>query len=353
MTLQLVGAPDTPEFKMGLFLSGWIDPSAPRTKDLFDVLLARIAVAEKQGMSSVWVGQHFLAQPWPVLDTSVFLGRISGVTASMDIGGVYLLPLANPILLAESLMSLDNLSGGRFVLCGALGWAPREFAAIGVPIAERAKRFEEIVAVLRRLWTSEDAFDFTGDFYQYQSVKMVARAQRPGGIPISMGASSQAGVRRAALLGDAWLGSSHTPFEDLERFARCFDEAVATSGRLMSRRPLLRHCMVADTDELATQRFAQAFESYYRALGDWGIFKEVVGDSHSIENSNSVLPPGRAIVGSPHSVISQITEYRRLGFNEIIFQVGLPGTPESFVYESLELLGREVAPALRRSAPLA
>ncbi|WP_143548858.1 LLM class flavin-dependent oxidoreductase [Rhodococcus sp. ACS1] len=343
-----------PAFRMGLFLSGWLDPGAPSTKALTDTLLGRIVAAEQAGFMSVWVGQHLLGDPWPVLDTSVFLGRISGATETLEIGGVYLLPLAHPIRLAESLMSLDNISGGRLNLCAALGWAPREFAAIGVPIRERAKRFEEIITVMRHLWSSDQPLNFNGKYYSFDQVKMVSQSERPGGIPIWIGASSLVGVRRAAQLGDAWLGSSHTPIEDLASFSARFDEALAAEGRVIQRRPLLRHCMVAETDELATERFVNAFEAYYRALGDWGIFKEVVGERHSIQNSDSPLPPGRAIVGSPETVMKQIAEYQRLGFNEIIFQVGLPGTPEPFVHESLELLGHQVLPRLldKQMAPV-
>ncbi|QSE93014.1 LLM class flavin-dependent oxidoreductase [Rhodococcus pseudokoreensis] len=333
-------------FRMGLFLSGWLDPGAPSAKALIDTLLGRVVAAEQAGFTSVWVGQHLLGDPWPVLDTSVFLGRISGATETLEIGGVYLLPLSHPIRLAESLMSLDNISGGRFNLCAALGWAPREFAAIGIPIRERVKRFEEIITVIRHLWSSAEPLNFNGKYYSFDRVNMVSRSERPGGIPIWIGASSEVGVRRAAQLGDAWLGSSHTPFEDLASFSKCFDTTLATEGRVVQRRPLLRHCIVAATDELATQRFVNAFEAYYRALGDWGIFKEVVGERHSIDSSACRLPPGRAVVGSPETVIRQIAEYQRLGFNEIVFQVGLPGTPERFVHESLELLGYEVLPRL-------
>jgi len=105
--------------------------------------------------------------------------------------------------------------------------------------------------------------------------------------------------------------------------------------------------MVAETDELAVERFTQAFLAYYRALGDWGIFREVVGDEHSVERTGLSLPPGRAIVGSPETVIAQIRQYQDLGFDEIITQTGLPGTPDAHVRESIELLGQAVLPAVR------
>lgn len=326
--------------KFGLFLSGWVDPSASHPSRYIANLLDRVPAAEQAGFSSIWVGQHLLGHPWPVLDTSTYLGRIIGATDTMEIGGVYLLPLAHPVRLAESLVSLDNISGGRFSLCAALGWRPAEFEAIGIPIKERVGRFSEVLQVMKLLWSSEEPVSFSGRYYQFENIRMSARPERLGGIPVWIGASSVPAVQRAARFGDAWLGSSHTPYTTLSEFAKAYGEQTDALGRRIERRPLLRHCMVAATDEEAQERFVQAFTAYYQALGNWGIFKEVVGEQHA--SGDGELPPGRAIVGSPDTVVAQMRQYMRLGFNEFIFQVGLPGTHEPHVRESIRLLGREV-----------
>ncbi|KAA9159410.1 LLM class flavin-dependent oxidoreductase [Amycolatopsis acidicola] len=343
----MTGVPNSPgQVRMGLFLSGWLDPAAPSPRSTVDTLLDRIPAARAAGFSSIWVGQHILADPWPVLDTSTYLGLLAGATGDLEIGGVYLLPLSHPIRLAESLVTLDNLSGGRFALCAALGWAQREFDALGVPIRQRAGRFEETLDVMRRLWESEESFDFEGRYFSFRDIKMTARPQRPGGIPAWIAASSAPGVRRAARVGDSWLGSSHTPYSVLADLATEYDRALTEAGRRPARRPLLRHCMVAETDELAEARFTEAYNAYYRALGSWGIFKEVVGEKHATGEPGDDVPPGRVILGSPDTVVAQLGAYQRLGFDEFIFQVGTPGTPESAVRESLALLGSEVLPRL-------
>jgi alkanesulfonate monooxygenase SsuD/methylene tetrahydromethanopterin reductase-like flavin-dependent oxidoreductase (luciferase family) len=336
---------------MGLFLSGWLDPSAPTPSAMLRTLLERVPVAEAAGFSSIWVGQHILAEPWPVLDTSVYLSRLAAETSTLEIGGVYLLPLEHPVRLAESLVSLDNVSGGRFLLCAALGWAPREFGALGVPIAQRVGRFEETLAIIRRLWSSDQPFEFNGRYFSYPELRMTARPERPGGIPVWIGGSSLAGVRRAARLGDSWLGSSHTPFESLQEFAAEYERSTLDAGRVQPRRPLLRHCMVAPTDQLAEERFTEAYNAYYRSLGRWGIFREVVGEKHATGAPGDEVPPGRVVLGSPATVIGQLRHYLRLGFNEFIFQVGVPGTPEPAVLDSIRLLGTEVLPHLQSLSP--
>lgn len=341
--------PDTPAasantVRMGVFLSGWIDPTV-KPSTYIDKLLDRVPAARAAGMSSVWVGQHLLGHPWPVLDTSVYLGRLAGVIGDMEMGGVYLLPLAHPIRLAESLVSLDNISGGRFTVCPALGWRPAEFEAIGVPITERAARFTEVLQIMRLLWSSSEPVSFDGRFYKLNNVQMVAKPERPGGIPVWIGASSVPAVKRAAKFGDSWLGSSHSPFVTLQELSAAYAQELAVHGKVPARRPLLRHCMVADTDAAAQERFTEAFTAYYKALGTWGIFKEVIGEQHA--SGDGELPPGRAIVGSPKTAIAQLKRYMELGFNEFIFQVGLPGTPEPYVRESMEMLGKEVMPYLQ------
>lgn len=330
--------------RLGLLLSGWIDPSLPKPSTHIANLLDRIPAAESAGFFSIWVGQHPLGHPWPVLDTSVYLSRVAVATSRMEIGGVYLLPLAHPVRLAEELVTLDNVSAGRFTLCAGLGWRAAEFEALGVPIKERVGRFNEVLKIMNLLWHANEPVSFHGRYYHFDNVHMVARPEREGGIPVWIGASSLPAVKRAAVHADAWLGSSHTPYVILRDLAQAYDQELARLGKQAVRRPLLRHCMVAATDNLARERITQAFTAYYKALGTWGIFKDVVGEEHA--SGDGELPPGRAIVGNPESALVQIKQYMRLGFNEFVFQVGLPGTPEPYVRESLKLLGEEVLPQL-------
>ncbi|EWT07320.1 luciferase [Intrasporangium chromatireducens Q5-1] len=337
------------DVRFGLFLSGWLDPAEANPPRRLDAHLSRAAAAETAGFSSVWVGQHFLGAPWPVLDTTAFLGRLCAATKSVELGGIYLLPLAHPVALAEALVSLDHLSGGRLIVGAALGWAPREFAAFGVPMSERVSRFREGLRIMEQLWRSDEPFDFVGRHFELHDVRMLARPVRQQGIPVWVGASSEKAVRRAARLGDTWLASSHTPQEVLADLSSVFQDSLLRAGKDVSRRPLFRHCLVAETDELAVQRFVDAFDSYYRVLGEWGIFSQVVGEGHA-QGAGPRLPAGRAIVGSPSAVARQIDEYRALGFDDFVFQVGLPGTAEAWVQESISLLGSEVLPMVQTHA---
>ncbi|MEE3853040.1 LLM class flavin-dependent oxidoreductase [Gordonia sp. LSe1-13] len=330
------------EVKMGVLLSGWLDPAAGRPSEHIARMVSRAQEAEANHFSSVWVGQHILAEPWPTIDTSVYLSHLAAGT-SLDLGGVYLLPLAHPVRLAESLVSLDHVSGGRLIFGAALGWAPREFAAMNVPMKQRVGRFEETLDVVRQLFTSDEPFDYHGKYLDFEGLKMTARPERPGGIPVWVGGSTPPGVRRAARLGDTWIGSSHSAFPALRELSAEFESARAELGRPATRRPLLRHCLVAETDELARKRFADSHEAYYKALGSWGMNNRTIGSSANEATEQ------REIVGSPDTVIEQISQYIEAGFNDFIFQVGAPGTPDDAVSESMKLLGDVVLPKLQPS----
>lgn len=332
------------KIRVGAFISGWMDPSV-KPSTYFDGLLKRVAAAQRAGMSSVWVGEHLLGHPWPVLDTSVYAARLAGATGDMEIGAVYLLPLHQPVRLAEALVTLDNISGGRLVVCGTLGWRPVEYEAVGVPIKERVGRFSEVLAIMRMLWDADGPVNFDGRFYQLKNAHMVAKPERPGGIPVWLGASSLPAVKRAAKLGDSWLGSSHTPFDTLKELATAYSEELIVHGKKPQRRPLLRTCMVAPTDQMAEERFRDAFNAYYKIQAEWGIVKSVIGEENA--GAQGEVTAGHAVVGSPETAVAQLKRYMELGFNEFIFQVGLPGTPEPFVLESMELLGKEVLPCLQ------
>jgi probable F420-dependent oxidoreductase len=115
---------------------------------------------------------------------------------------VLLAPLRHPILLAKQLASLDYLTGGRVMLGLGVGWMQEEFSALGVPFEDRGRRAEEMVAVMRALWSGENV-DVRGRRWTASGLTVLPRpAQRT--IPIYWGGHSDAALRRVARVGDGW-----------------------------------------------------------------------------------------------------------------------------------------------------
>lgn len=171
---------------------------------------ATIDALEDLGFDSLWLSERIGGpNPDPIVGLAVAAGR----TTRMKLGtSVQVLPGRNPALLAQSLASLDVLSGGRFLPGFGLGGVdPHEQQAFGVRREERAPLFDEVVPLLRRIWT-EDAVTHAGPRYTYADLRVRPRpVQRPPDIWFGGRAPSE--LRRVGRLSDGWLASFTMPEE--------------------------------------------------------------------------------------------------------------------------------------------
>ncbi|WP_308250104.1 TIGR03619 family F420-dependent LLM class oxidoreductase [Sphaerisporangium fuscum] len=147
--------------------------------------------------------------PAPFYEPFTTLSWLAGVTSRVRLGTtVLILPYRHPLLTARMAANLNALSGGRLVLGVGAGWARQEFEALDVPFHQRGKLSDDYIRAMRAAW--EDGQDYVG-----------------GTVPIWVGGNSDAGIRRAVRLGDAWHPLRNTlPWirEALERLRRIADE---------------------------------------------------------------------------------------------------------------------------------
>ena len=129
------------------------------------------------------------------------------------ITNVYILPLRNPIEVAKVTSSVAVFFEGRLTLGAGAGWMKEEFDVLGVDFETRGKRFDECIEVLRQLW-SGDMVEHHGRFFDFPRMRMWPVPRAP--IPIYIGGMTPAALRRAARLGDGWLGAGQTPEQALE-----------------------------------------------------------------------------------------------------------------------------------------
>jgi len=140
----------------------------------------------------------------PFHETFVTLGFLAAVTSTIRLSsGVLILPQRQTGLVAKQAAEADILCGGRLRLGVGVGWNFVEYQALGMDWNTRGARQAEQIEVLRRLWT-DDVVTFRGRFHDLKEVSIIpAPIQRP--IPIWLGGSSDAAVKRAARLGDGWM----------------------------------------------------------------------------------------------------------------------------------------------------
>jgi probable F420-dependent oxidoreductase len=194
--------------KIGIGMSGW-----PFGDEGPDALWEWVEHAERSGVDSIWLTDRIVADRLNV-EPIVALSFIAARTRRMLVGtSVLALPLRQPTILAKEIATLDFLSGGRVLPAIGLGTEDeREYEAAGVARTDRAARTDEMVEVMRALWSGEPV-TYRGRFYSLTDVVMRPRPVRPELPPIWVGGRSMPALRRVARLGDGWLASQVTPEE--------------------------------------------------------------------------------------------------------------------------------------------
>jgi probable F420-dependent oxidoreductase len=153
--------------------------------------------------------------PWP--EPFAAVAAMAAVTKRLRFATmVYILPLRNPIEVAKATATLDVLTGGRFILGSGAGWMKNEFDQLGVDFKTRGARFDESIEVLRVLWRG-GMVEHHGRFFSIERLQMSPAPAKP--VPIYVGGASPAAFRRAARLGDGWLGAGSDPAEAARQLA--------------------------------------------------------------------------------------------------------------------------------------
>ena len=274
------------------------------------------------------------------------LARIAAEAEGLWLGThVTLLPLHNPIELAEIGAFLDVASGGKFLL--GLGYRPEEFSAFGVPMNERVSRLVEGVEIIRRLW-SEERVTHAGRHWQFKDAGIRPRPlqARP---PILVGAQAEAAIKRAARIGDGWL-LVPTPTTDklgeqiaLYRSAR--EAANLTTPEHICR---LYEVGCAEDENAAFRRVAPYLLEKYASYAPWGLGGIAPNREGAPEQQLRRLAKDRFAIGTPAQVIDAMLAQHRLGITHLAMRVSWPGMPQDDILASIELIGRKVLPEVRK-----
>ena len=167
-------------------------------------------LCERSELDSIWQTDR-LVSPQPYLESLSAMAALAGATERLKFGmNAVVAPLRDPLVLAKQCATIDWLSGGRLLpVFGVGGENAPEFRATGRDAGERGRRADEVLELARRLW-SEESVTFEGKFYRYENVSIAPRPiQQP--LPLWIGGSSPAAIRRTARLGTGWLGGIQTP----------------------------------------------------------------------------------------------------------------------------------------------
>lgn len=193
--------------------------------------LMRVAqTAESLGFESLWIPEHLavpvtMDSPYPyspdgqfpggpgagLHDPFVALAFLAAHTQTIKLGtGVFVLPLRNPLAVAKAVVSVDVLSNGRLLFGVGIGWLKEEFEAVGMPFANRVSRTREWIVMLKTLWAEETPY-FQGRYHRFPPIGFNPKPVQQPHPPILFGGESEPALKRAAELGDGWIGVHHSP----------------------------------------------------------------------------------------------------------------------------------------------
>jgi probable F420-dependent oxidoreductase len=249
-------------------------------------LMTMAKAAEDGGARSLWVGDHILfieddpsRYPYsvdgklkydsdiPWYESLISLMAMAAVTTTIRVGtAVLVLPQRHPIELAKQAATLDRLSGGRLDLGVGPGWSAGEMETLGWSFETRGPRTDEMIEILRRSFKTGMPGPYSGEHYGVGgAVRLFPLPERP--IPILIGGVNPTAIRRAARVGDGWMGITFA-----DRYSRDdIEQQLALLNPLVGERPFRRVVKVHGAPE-----YASAFPRIVAELNSLGVDEAIV-----------------------------------------------------------------------------
>ena len=330
--------------KVGLYLINQQHLEVDMTAALGDQI-AMVHAARDGGWDSLFSGHHYLNEGNnKQLAMLPFLARLAGEAGEMTLGtGIFLLTLHNPVQVAETVATMDIITGGRFIFGVGLGYRDVEFDAFGIEKGTRVSRFEECLSVARRLWSGE-AVSLDRPWCRLDNVVLnLLPVQKPHP-PIWFGATSEKAVRRAARLADTFFIDPLADFATIRERNAIFRDELAKAGKpFPAEFPVFREICVAKDRETAYKIAEPALLGKYRDYARWGIGKGIS------EPSLEELARERFFIGSPEDCYEQMRPFwEEFGYNHLVLRPHWAGMPVDQALNSIRLISEELLPALRK-----
>ena len=276
--------------------------------------------AEALSYEGLWVQEQIVGD-YPILEPVTLLTYAAALTTRLHLGtSVLLTVIRNPVQLAKSLASLDQLSLGRLIVGVGIGGAHVPEAVFGVAGEGRGRRFVEGLQVIKALWTQPKA-SMNGEFWRFENVAMEPKPAQKPHPPLWFGARDAVGLKRAVRLGDGWMGAGSSSSADfvkqVELLRRFLDEAKRDpNGFRLSKRVYI----AIDDDRVRAER----------RLRDW----------FSMRYKNADMASHVSIWGSRAECIDKLGEIVRARVHHLLLN------PVFDEMEHLEMLAGDVIPKL-------
>jgi probable F420-dependent oxidoreductase len=267
--------------------------------------------ADALGFRDLWVTGNTLDHVFS-FDPMVILTYAAAATTSIRVGvSVVVLPVQNPIHVAHQIATLDYASNGRAILGIGLG-RDQHYTEFQVPREHRIRRFREEVELIRALWT-EPKIDYRGSIYQLKAGAMSPKPVQKPHPPIWFGGGHPDAIRRAAVMGDGWMGAGGSSHADFKRSVPLLREHLEKARRDPKTFPISKRVFLA-----VDERAEVARDELHR----W----------YSVVYHNPAGTDASGIHGTPEQVREHLEELVSNGANHLLLN------PVSRHVEQLEAL---------------
>ncbi|MEN8159198.1 MAG: LLM class flavin-dependent oxidoreductase [Myxococcota bacterium] len=305
--------------------------------DLYAAAIEMAAWGEQNGALAAQVSEHHASAdgylPAPLILASAIAARTTTLPISV---AALLVPLHDPIELAEQIAVLDLISRGRVSYVCAIGYRPEEYAMFGRDMKRRGRRLEESLAAMRQAWSGEPFA------YEGRPVCVTPRPMTPGGPVLMLGGGSEAAVRRAARLGLGMITQGGDPsLETIYREA-CAEYGTTPQLFVNPTGDAPTSCFIAEDPDRAWRELGPYLlhdaQMYAAWMGESGsISKSVAADVDALRKEN-----GAYRIFTPEEAAAHIREHGML-----LLQPLCGGLPPALAWQSLELLASKVLPAVK------
>ncbi len=309
--------------------------------------LEQFRVSRDAGFDIYCWAHHYLIDPFQHFQPLPVLARLAAEPGNMKLAtSVLLLPLLNPVDVAEQVATIDHICEGRLILGLGLGYRPEECEAFGTRMSQRGARCSEALELMIRLWTEQEVTHH-GRYFHVTDARPTARPYQQPYPKLWLAAMSDPAIRRVGREGHTLFIGPAQPLETIRQQVELYHQTLDEHGHpVPDDMVLVREFFCAETRERALEQARRGFETKYRVYEQHGFQGTDEELTHKITGDLETLMDDTFIVGSPDECIRQIARYRDLGFTQISIRIFYPEMSQRDVLAHTELVGREVLPSV-------
>jgi alkanesulfonate monooxygenase SsuD/methylene tetrahydromethanopterin reductase-like flavin-dependent oxidoreductase (luciferase family) len=307
--------------------------------------LEQFRACRDAGFDFVSWGHHWLIDPFQHFQPIPVLARFAAEAGAMDlVTGVLLTPLLNPVQVAEDVATLDHICEGKLILGIGLGYRSEEFEAAGSKMSERVPRFEEGLALMKRLW-AETEVTHHGRFHHVTGARPTARPYQQPHPRIWIAAMTEPAFRRAGRLGHPFYAIGTLTHDDLRHALTVWRGALHESGHPVPPEiPVHRELYVAATGEEARAKARPAVEAKYRGYAQHGL--PSVSASLAAGGIDRLMDDP-FVIGGPDECLEKLARFRELGVTHLALRLFWPDMTQGEALRMIDLVASKLLPALK------